>query len=149
MKRFIIALIIIVVAAMIFPYLSVLAQPTHTPHQNPVTAADSSDMISLLLFYNSAFDLATLRQYRDAQNILAELEHANIPDELRYLTDRYHDLCQQLFAAMNNLEFLLDKTSALFSSTGLVRLTKRLLRRKRPFRISPPCWKIRKRPPTL
>ena len=95
--------------AVIFPCLSVFAQPTRTPHQNPAIAEESLDMTSLLLFYGNVFNLAAIRQYEDAQGILAELEHADIPDELRYLTDRYNSLSSQLFTAMNEVEFLLDK----------------------------------------
>lgn len=119
MKRFIIALSIIVMLATIPTYLSVLAQPIRAPHEDPVTAEGSPELVSLLLFYGNVFDLAALRQYQDAQAMLKELQYANIPDELRYLIDRYSTLSQQLFAAMNNLEFLLDKVSTLFSDNQI------------------------------
>jgi hypothetical protein len=115
-KKLVVVLSVAVLVVVIFPCLSVLAQPTYTPHQNPATAEESSDMTSLLIFYGDVFNLAVLRQYQDAQSILSELEYANIPDELRYLTDRYNSLSQQLFSAMNEVEYLLDKASTLFSS---------------------------------
>lgn len=116
MKRFVIVLSAAVLVAVIFPCLSVFAQPTRTPHQNPAIAEESLDMASLLLFYGDVFNLAALRQYRDAEDILDSLAHANIPDDLRYLTDRYNRLSQQLFTAMNEVEFLLDRASSLFSA---------------------------------
>ena len=120
MKRFAISLSIVILVGMLFPYFSILAQPNYIPHQNPATAEASSDIPSLLLFYGNVFNLAALRQYRDAQSMLNELEWANIPDEIRYLTSRYNELSQQLFTAMNNLEFLLDKASTLFSENQII-----------------------------
>jgi len=120
MKRLVICLSIITLVMMLSPYFSILAQHIYIPHQNPATAEDASDTTSLLLFYGNVFNLATLRQYLDAQNMLSELEWANIPDEIRYLVDRYNDLSQQLFTAMNNLEFILGKASALFSKNQFV-----------------------------
>jgi len=120
MKRFVVTLSIVMLVGILFPYFSILAQPIYIPHENPATAEDSSDTASLLLFYGNVFNMAALRQYRDAQSMLNELERANIPDEIRYLTSRYNDLSQQLFTAMNNLEFLLDKASTLFSENQLI-----------------------------
>ena len=120
MKRVIIFIFIAVLCAIISPFGSMLAQPSHVPHQNPATAEDSSDTASLLNLYGNIFNLAALRQYHDAQSMLNELEHANIPKELRYLTDRFNDLSQQLFIAANNLEFVLDKASTLFSENQII-----------------------------
>ncbi len=119
MKRLAIALSIILLLAILSPCFSILAQPTRIPHQNPMTAKDTPDPVSLLLFYGNVFDLAAISQYQDAQDILNELEYVNIPDELRYLIDRLNTLNQQLFATMNNVEFLLDKASTLFSDNQL------------------------------
>ena len=115
MKRFAIALSIIILLAILSPGFSMLAQPTHIPHQNPATAKDSPELASLLLFYGSVFDLAAISQYRGAQSMLDELEYANIPDELRYLIDRYNSLSRQLFATMDNQESLLDEAPTLLA----------------------------------
>ncbi len=115
MKRFAVALSIIVLLAMLSPCFSILAQPTHTPHQNPATAKESPDSVSLLLFYGNVFDLAAIGQYQDAQSLLNELEYANIPDELRYLINRYSTLSRQLLTTLDNLELLLDEVSTLLA----------------------------------
>jgi len=116
MRRLAIALSIIILLAMLSPCFSILAQPTHIPHENPATAKSSPELASLLLFYSNVFDLAAVRQYQDAQSLLNELEYANIPDELRYIIDSYTSLSSQLLTTLNNLESLLDEASTLFSS---------------------------------
>ena len=88
MKRFAIALPIILLLAVLSSYFPVLAQPTYTPHENPVTAKGSPKLASLLLFYGNVFDLAAISQYQDAQSMLDELEYADIPDEMRKLIDQ-------------------------------------------------------------
>jgi hypothetical protein len=112
MKRLAIALSILILLTLSSP---VLAQPIHTPHQNPVIAEDSPGLVSLLLFYGNVFAAAVIGQYQDAQSMLEELEYAHIPDELRYLIDRYNSLSRQLFTTLDNLELLLDEASALLA----------------------------------
>ena len=119
MKRLAFVLAIIILLAMFFPGFSILAYPTHTPHENPATAKGSLDQAALLLSYGSVFNLAAVRQYQDAQVMLNELEHSSIPDELRYLTDRYSLLSSQLLTDLNNIESLLDEASTLFSNDQL------------------------------
>lgn len=114
MKRLIITLFIIILLAASYPF-SILAQPSHTPHENPIVATASLDAMALLLSYGNIFNLAAISQYQNAQSILKELEHANIPDELQYLIDRYNNLSQQLLALLDNLESLLDEASTLLS----------------------------------
>ncbi len=114
MKRLAIALTIIILLAILSPSFSILAQPTHIPHQNPAAAKESPELAPLLLFYGNVFDLAAISQYQDVQSLLDGLEYANIPDELRYPIDRYNSLCQQLLTTMNNVESLLDEASTLF-----------------------------------
>ncbi len=115
MKRFAIALPIILLLAVLSSYFPVLAQPTYTPHENPVTAKASPELASLLLFYGNVFDLAAIGQDQDAQSMLDELEYANIPDELRYLIDRYSLLSRQLITTLDSLEAILDEASTLLS----------------------------------
>jgi len=119
MKKIITTIFILVLFATTISLSPILAQPAHLPHQNPATAEDSSDAASLLNLYSDIFNLVSLRQYEDAQTMLEELKHATIPDELKYLADRFNSLAQQLSAAMNDLEFTLDKASALFSENRI------------------------------
>jgi hypothetical protein len=113
MKRLVIMLSTLALLGMISPGLPTLAQPSQVPHEDPTTATGSLDKAALLLSYSKIINLAAGRQYRDAQDVLDELRHADIPDELRYIIDRYHDICQQLFTTLDNLESLLDEASTL------------------------------------
>lgn len=115
MKKFAIALSIIILLAMLSLCFSTIAQPSHTPHEDPALAKGSLDPVSLLLFYGNVFDLAVIRQYQDAQSLLSELQYAKIPDELRYATNSYNRLSSQLLTTLNNLESLLDEASSLFA----------------------------------
>jgi hypothetical protein len=112
MKRLAIALSILILLTMASP---VLAQPTHTPHQNPVTAEDSPGLVSLPLFFGNVFATAVIGHYQDAQSMLKELAYAHIPDELRYIIDRYNSLSRQLITILDNLELLLDEASTLLA----------------------------------
>jgi hypothetical protein len=115
MKRLIIILIIVAVTGMIFPGYTTFAQPNQTPHENPAMATGSLDKISLLLNYSKIISLASQRQYTDAQEVLNEIRKIDLPDDLRYITDRYNDLCQQLFTTLDSLETVLDETSKLIA----------------------------------
>lgn len=113
MKRLVIILSIIAMLGMVLPSLPTLAQPVQVPHENPVTATGSLNTVALLLSYSKIIDLATSRQYQDAQDALNELRHTDVPDELWYIIDRYSSLCQQLFTTLDNLESLLGEASSL------------------------------------
>jgi hypothetical protein len=113
MKRLAIALSILILLTMLSP--AVLAQPTHPPHQNPATAEDSPGLVSLPLFYGNVFATAVIGQYQDAQSMLKELAYAHIPDELRYIIDRYNSLSRQLITILDNLELLLYEASTLLA----------------------------------
>lgn len=126
MKRLVIIPAIIAILGVFFPFFSILAQPIHVPHENPTLATDSLDKVALLLSYSQIFNLATSRQYSDARDLLNELRHADIPDELRYLIDRYSHLCQQLFTTLDNLESLLDEASTLISRHEIYEAKQRL-----------------------
>jgi len=116
MKRLATALFIIVLLIALSPCLSGLAQPAHVPHENPATAGESPDLELVLLFYGNLFDLAAISEYQDAVSMLSELEYANIPDELRYIVNRYNTLCRELFNTLDKLELLLAEASSLLDN---------------------------------
>jgi hypothetical protein len=66
MKRLILVLAAIILLATVSPALSILAQPSYTPHQNPITAPDSTDPTALMLFYGNVFNLATIKTCHSA-----------------------------------------------------------------------------------
>ena len=115
MKRFVIALSTIILLAMLYSCFPAFAQPTHIPHEDPATAKVGLDPVSLLRFYGNVSELVVTRQYQDAQSMLNTIKYANIPTELRDPIDRYSSLSEQLLTTLNNLEFLLDEVSTLYS----------------------------------
>ena len=114
MKRLAIVLSIIILLATFSSGFSILAQSTHTPHENPATAKSSPDPVALMSSYSKVFDLAAISQYQDAQSMLKELEYANIPGEIRYIVNRYTALSQQLLTTLNKVESLLHEIATLF-----------------------------------
>ena len=126
MKRLVIAVSILIMLGMISPGLPTLAQPVQVPHENPATAAGSLDMAALLLSYSQIINLATSHQYLNAQDVLNELRRADFPDELRYIIDRYSNLCQKLFTTLDNLESLLDEASTLLAHNQIHEAKQRL-----------------------
>ncbi|MCK4273610.1 MAG: hypothetical protein KAW90_01865, partial [Dehalococcoidales bacterium] len=73
------------------------------------------DRAGLLLSYSQIINLATESQYRNAQDILDELEHVDMPDDIRYIINQYSNLYQRLLTTLDNLEALLDEASGLLA----------------------------------
>ena len=119
MKRLVIAISIVALLGMFSPCFSILAQPIQVPHENPATAQSSLDKVALLLSYSKLSNFITIREYRDVQHLLNDIRRANIPSELRYITDWQNDLLQQLLTNLNNTEFLLNAASALFANNQI------------------------------
>jgi len=113
MRKFIIVLSIIILLAMLPPYFSIIAQPTHTPHENPTFAKDSPDPISLLFFYGDVYDLIANELFTEAISMLTELETANTLDKLQYLIDRFSTLSHRLITTMDHTRLLIDEILAL------------------------------------
>ncbi len=115
MKRLVIIISVIAVLGIISPSLPALAQPNRTPHENPSMATDLLDTAALLFHYSQILNLAASMKYQDAEEALKELREIDIPDELRYIIDRYNDLCQQLFTTLESLENTLNEASDLIA----------------------------------
>ncbi|MFC2007084.1 DUF4129 domain-containing protein [Chloroflexota bacterium] len=90
------------------------AQPSQVPHENPAMAKGSLNAAELLLSYSSAIDLMATRQYQNAQEILVDLKHVDIPEEFQYIKDHYISLSKQLSNSFNDVELHLDEASASF-----------------------------------
>jgi hypothetical protein len=115
MKRLVIIISVIAVLGIISPGLSAFAQPDRTPHENPGMAIDVLDTASLLFHYSQILNLAASMKYQDAGEALKEIREVDIPDELRYIINRYNDLCQQLFTTLDDLESILNEASHLIA----------------------------------
>ncbi len=104
---------------LLLPGFSILAEPAHAPHEDPAITESSLDIAVLLFSYSEVFDLAAISQYQDARDLLEKLEQANIPDDLRYIIDRYNTLIRQLFTSLDNLESTLDEISILIADNQI------------------------------
>ena len=119
MKRLAIACSIIALLGIFSLQFTAFAQPAQLPHENPGTAKGSSNAVTLLLTYSDTFDLITSRQYDTALELLDELGHADIPDDLRYIADNLNDMCNQFFRTLHNLEALIDEASCFLAHNQL------------------------------
>jgi hypothetical protein len=115
MKRLVVIISVIAVLGIISPGLTAFAQPDRTPHENPGMAIDLLDTAALLFHYSQILNLAASMKYQDAGEALKEIREVDIPDELRYIINRYNDLCQQLFNTLDSLESTLDEASHLIA----------------------------------
>ncbi|HEY41211.1 MAG TPA: hypothetical protein G4O18_05060 [Dehalococcoidia bacterium] len=113
MRKFTVVLSLLLAVAVLIPVLSLAAQPSHTPHENPATAGGSSSSLLLLIFHGDIYEVALGGRYQDAQDLLDKIKHANISDELKYIVDRFDALSHELFSDLDNLENLLDEISVL------------------------------------
>ncbi len=119
MKKFAVILLVLAPVAIFLPALSIVAQPSHTPHENPATIGGSSDVLLMLLFHGDVFELAFSGEYQDARGMLGEMQYANISSDLQYVVDRFNALSNELLVALDNLEGLLNETSNLLAKYQL------------------------------
>lgn len=118
-KKLIFTLLIIALLPLVIPHLSALSQPSQVPHEDPSTATESPNPVLLLLFYGDVFDLVNAAQYQEAKSLLNTRQYANIPDEIRYLIERYDTLSSQLILSLDSIELYLNEASYLLSDYRL------------------------------
>lgn len=119
MKVVTIVLSVVIFAGVIVPCLSLVAQPVHSPHENPATAEYSRDPVWLLLFHSNVLNLVARGQYQNARVLLGELEYASIPDDLRYISNRYRDISAEFLTTLNTLDTLLGEVTDLLAQYRL------------------------------
>ncbi|MFC2033614.1 DUF4129 domain-containing protein [Chloroflexota bacterium] len=119
MKRLAIACSIMALLGIFSLQFTAFAQLSQLLHENPGTAKDSSNAVTLLLTYSDTFDLITSRQYDTALELLDELGHADIPDDLRYVADNLNDMCNQFLRTLHNMEAPIDEASYFFAHNQL------------------------------
>ncbi len=91
----------------------------HLLHEDAAQVPARYDYVSLLSSYSAAFDLLAQGSYDDLPALLAELNQANLPDEVRELFHRYNALSQELARALNLAETRLDEAAELISGNNL------------------------------
>lgn len=103
--------LLIIIAVVITTNLS-FAQPLKTPHQNPETVSFKYSPLSLLLFLGNVLDLAAQSKFMEAKDLLKLIEKVNLPEELRFIINRYIKLGEELFTLLEESENLLKKAEA-------------------------------------
>jgi len=120
MKNLAIASAIILLLTGFSLNLPTLAQPTHIPHENPLTAVRySNDSAAMLAFHISILDQINNGEYLDVQSTLENAKLANIHPRLRSIINTLNRLSSQLAATMNQLEALLHEASTLSSQNRI------------------------------
>jgi len=94
-------------------------QVATSPHEDPSQASERFDGFDLLRFYGDALGLIAVSSYEDARALLAELKEASLPEELRYISDRYDDLCRELSDTLDRVETLLAEAAGLLDQNRL------------------------------
>lgn len=75
---------------------------TPPPHKDPRAGAAEFNPISLLEYFGTIVGLLAQGNYGNAQDLSEQLQHANIPEDLRFIIERYSELLGSL---RNELEF--------------------------------------------
>lgn len=122
MKKLIITLSIIAMLGVIYPGLPISAQPVRVPHENPENATGLPDKVGLLLSYIRVINLAGNSRQQDARDLLNELKHADVPDDVQLIINQYNEVWQSLFSTLGNLEALLDEASGLLANNQIYEL---------------------------
>ncbi len=112
MKSLSVILIVLLMASLIAP-LTVRAQPAAIPHEDPQTAQSTINPFSFLSQYVDIFELMATGKYNNASQLSEKLSQIDVPDEYRYIINRYNDLTQQLINTLSNLDGALNNASTL------------------------------------
>ena len=113
MKRLTIVLLVTIFATMLLPHTSVIAQLIYPPHEDPATAESAIDASSFLTHYTDILTLISLKEYENARRLIEQLKFVYIPEDLRYIAQRYNNLTLELTGVLDNLEKLLNEASTL------------------------------------
>ena len=106
-------LVFLVVVSLFFPSLIVVGMPGKIPHEDPAAATSSLDVFSLLSNYVDILTLLAQSDYDNASLLMDNLSFITVPDDLRYIVDRYNELIQQLMDLIESLDFQLNEAERL------------------------------------
>jgi hypothetical protein len=119
MKRFTVLFIAVMLTSFFVPCLSVRAEPSLVPHEDPASVQSVLDSYSFLAEYTDIFVLVASEQYDNATRLSEQLSRMTVPEDLSYVINRYNDLTQQLIEVLSNLDFTLDSASFLLDQYRL------------------------------
>lgn len=112
-------LIFLLLAPVFASALMVSAQPSKVPHEDPAAAQSELDSFSFLSQYAEIFGLVSSRQYANASQLSEQLKHITVPENLKYIIDRYNDLTQQLISVLRDLDSCLNTAESLLDQNRL------------------------------
>ncbi|NLF87824.1 hypothetical protein GX563_03265 [Candidatus Bathyarchaeota archaeon] len=113
------ALIILLLAPALVPCVIVAAQPTQIPHEDPSASQSTLDSLSFLSQYAQILSLTASGDYENASQLNELLSHITVPDDLKYIVDRYSNLTQQLINVLHDLDGTLNNASRLLDQNRL------------------------------
>jgi hypothetical protein len=119
MKHPSIFFIFLMLASAFIPCMPVRAEPSLVPHEDPSAVQSVMDSYSFLAQYSEIFALMSSQQYDNASRLSEQLSHITVPEDLRYVINRYNDLTQQLIGVLNALQSTLDRASSLLDQYRL------------------------------
>jgi hypothetical protein len=119
MKRLARVLLAIIFAATLLPYASGMVALVYPPHEDPATAESALDASTFLTYYADILSLASSRDYENASRLIEQLKYVSVPEDLKYVIDRYNNLTLELTRVSDNLDTLLNETSALLDQHRL------------------------------
>lgn len=113
MKVFLFVFLRLIFILALLPNVSVMAELTLPPHEDPAKAESAIDVYSLLTYYCDVFMQMSTRQYENASILIGRLQFAYVPEDLMYIIQRYNDLALELTGILNATENLLSEASTL------------------------------------
>ena len=108
MKKAVFVALFFVTAIKIFVSPDVHAQ-TLAPHIDPSKAQDELNQLALFTYIGVGLEILEDAKYSEFQNHLSQLTAANIPQEFRFMLERYTALLATLGDRLNNADYSLLK----------------------------------------
>jgi hypothetical protein len=103
----------IVLAAVLLSQAPVLAELVYPPHEDPAAAREEVDAYSFLTYYAGILMSISSRNYGDAGRLIEQLRYMHVPEDLRYIVQRYGDLTLELTKTLDEADGLLNEASTL------------------------------------
>ena len=110
-RRLLVLAAALILTAGVFPK-TIVAQGL-PPHKDPSAEQSEFSAISLLSYFGIILELLGSRDYVNVADLLEQLRHANLPEDLRFIVDRYAELVGGLRNELESAESSLGRASAL------------------------------------
>jgi DNA-binding ferritin-like protein len=111
--RFKAVLAVIVVLAAMLSQAQAIAELSYPPHEDPAAAREEMDAYFFLTHYTGILTLISTKNYSDANRLIEQLKFAYIPEDLKYIIQRYNNLTSELTETLEQIDEVLCNASAL------------------------------------